>query len=163
MMVTGVAVINGFGIKNAVDWGTITILCTIPSMCTILVMFFMPESPYFLVTKNKDSEALKSLIWLRGNTNEVISELEELKKSWRDQEDNSNFSYGKLFTDGMYLKPFIIVLALMFAQQFSGVNAVFFNLKHIFLTSGSQIDAGLSAFIIAMVQVNITYLSISIA
>ena len=151
-MVLGVAVTNGLGVENAVNWGTITILCTIPSICSILAMFFMPESPLYLVSKSKENEALKALVWLRGTTN-VHLELEDLKKSSREQAENANFSYTKLFTEAVYFKPFIIVIALMFTQQFSGVNAVFFNLKAIFLKAGSQIDAGLSAFIITLVQV----------
>ena len=153
MMVIGIEVINGLGIKNSVHWGTITILCTIPAILTILIIIFMPESPFYLVGKNHEEDALKSLIWLRGSNFDVNSELEDLKKSYKKQRESPTFSYAKLFTEGIYFKPFIIVLALMFNQQFSGVNAVYFNLKPIFLKAGSQIDAGLSAFIISIVRV----------
>ena len=153
MMVTGIAVVNGLGIKNAVNSGTIDILCTIPAILTILVMFFMPESPFYLIRKNQEEEALKSLIWLRGGTADVKSELEDLKKSCEKIRKSPDFSYTRLFTESVYLKPFIIVLALMFTQQFSGITAVFSNLKPIFLKAGSQIDAGLSAFIIGIVRV----------
>ena len=153
MMVTGIAVVNVLGIKNAVNWGTITILCAIPAILTILVMLSMPESPFYLVRKNCEDDALKSLIWLRGSTFDVNSELEDLKKSYKKQRESPAFSYAKLFTEGVYFKPFIVALALFFNLQFSGVNAVYFNLKPIFLKAGSQIDAGLSAFIISMVRV----------
>ena len=153
MMVTGIAVVNVLGIKNAVNWGTITILCAIPAILTILVMLSMPESPFYLVRKNCEDDALKSLIWLRGSNTDVNSELEDLKKSYQKQRESPAFSYAKLFTEGVYFKPFIVALALFFNLQFSGVNAVYFNLKPIFLKAGSQIDAGLSAFIISMVRV----------
>ena len=153
MMVTGIAVVNVLGIKNAVNWGTITILCAIPAILTILVMLSMPESPFYLVRKNCEDDALKSLIWLRGSNVDVNSELEDLKKSYKKQRESPAFSYAKLFTEGVYFKPFIVALALFFNLQFSGVNAVYFNLKPIFLKAGSQIDAGLSAFIISMVRV----------
>ena len=48
----------------------------------------------------------------------------------------------------------------MFTQQFSGINAVMFNLQPIFLKAGSQLDAGISAFIIAMVQVVMTGITV---
>ena len=153
MIVIGIAVINGLGIKNAVHWGTITVLCTIPAILTVLVITFMPESPLYLVRKNREEDALKSLIWLRGSTFDVSSELEDLKKSYKKQRESPTFSYSKLFTEGVYFKPFIVVLALFFNQQFSGLNAVYFNLKPIFLKAGSQIDAGLSAFVISIVRV----------
>ena len=153
MMVTGIAVINGLGIKNAVHWGTITLLCTVPAILTIVVVIFVPESPFYLVINNREDDALKSLIWLRGSTFDVKSELEDLKKSYKKRRESSNFSYAKLFTEGIYFKPFIVVLVLMFNLQFSGINAVYMNLKPILLQAGSQIDAGLSAFIISIVRV----------
>jgi len=159
MMVLGITVASALGIQNAVTWGTITIICTIPPVCTICVMFFMPESPFYLVSKNKEREALESLVWLRGNSNEVNSELEQLKKSLREQQENPNFSYKKLFTEGVYFKPFIIALTLMFAQQFSGISVITQYMKPIFLQAGSKLDAGLSAFIVNLVQVFFTGLA----
>ena len=96
-------------------------------------MFFMPESPYYLITKGKDDEALKSLQWLRDSEN-VNEALEELKRECRDQKSQGNLSYVNLLTDAVYLRPFLIVMALMFFQQFSGINAVLFNLKVRFLS-----------------------------
>ena len=155
MMVMGITVTSALGIKNAVSWSTITILCNIPPLCTIFVMFFMPESPFYLVSKNKEIAALESLIWLRGNTNDVNFELEQLKKSLQEQQENTNFSRKKLFTQGVYFKPFIIALTLMFAQQFSGIAVITQYMKPIFLQAGSTLDAGLSSFIVNLVQVNL--------
>ena len=93
-----------------------------------VAMFFMPESPYYLITKGKDAEALKTLQWLRDSEN-VNDALEELKSECKDQKSLGNLSYVKLLTDAVYLRPFLIVMALMFFQQFSGINAVLFNLK----------------------------------
>ena len=153
MMVTGIAVINGLGIENAVHWGTITLLCTIPAILTILAVIFVPESPFYLVGKDREEDALKSLVRLRGSTFDVNSELKDLKRSYKNQTASSSFSYTKLFTEDIYFKPFIVVLVLMFNQQFSGINAVYMNLKPIFLQAGSQLDAGLSSFIISIVRV----------
>ena len=91
-------------------------------------MFFMPESPYYLVAKGKDAQALKSLQWLRGSEN-AKDVLEEVKREFREQKLIGSVSYVNLLTDSVYLRPFLIVMALMFFQQFSGINAVFFYLK----------------------------------
>ena len=154
MMVMGITVTSALGIQNAVAWGTITILCTIPPIFTILIMSFMPESPLYLVSKNRETDALESLVWLRGNTNDVDSELEKLKKSSREQQQSPDFSYVKLLTEGVYFKPFIISLMLMFSQQFSGIAVITQYMKPIFLQAGSTLDAGLSSFIVNLVQVN---------
>ena len=91
-------------------------------------MYFMPETPYYLITKNKEEEALKSLQWLRGTEN-VKAEIEDLKRAYREQTLLGKVSYSSLLTNFVYFKPFLIMSALMFIQQFSGVNAVMFYLK----------------------------------
>ena len=88
----------------------------------------MPESPYYLITKGKDEEASKALQWLRGTEN-ISDDLEDLKREAREQKDIGSVSYVKLLSDGVYVRPFLIVMALMFFQQFSGINAVLFYLK----------------------------------
>ena len=88
----------------------------------------MPETPYYLITKNKEEEALKSLQWLRGTEN-VKDEIEDLKRAYKEQISLGKVSYSSLLTNYVYLKPFLIMSALMFIQQFSGVNAVMFYLK----------------------------------
>ena len=91
-------------------------------------MFFMPESPYYLVANGKDTQALKCLQWLRGSEN-ANDLLEEVEREFREQKLIGSVSYANLLTDSVYLRPFLIVMALMFFQQFSGINAVFFYLK----------------------------------
>ena len=88
----------------------------------------MPETPYHLITKNKEQEAKKSLQWLRGMEN-VNNELDELKRAYSEQKKVGKVSYLSLITNKVYFKPFLIMNALMFIQQFSGVNAVMFYLK----------------------------------
>lgn len=119
-----------------------------------LAMFFMPESPYYLITKGQEIKAKASLQWLRGTDN-VSQELEDLKRSYRDQQMLGKTGYGDLFSKGVYLRPFLIMIGLMFFQQFAGINAVLFYLKDVFIKAGSDMDAGLSAFLVGVVQVRI--------
>lgn len=43
----------------------------------LIIFLFLPETPYYLLQKNKKAEALKSLLWLRKgrSTEEVEKEL----------------------------------------------------------------------------------------
>lgn len=63
-----------------------------------IAMFFMPESPYFLVTTNRDEEASKSLRWLRGHDYNVERELEELKQTHKEQQATGAISIKELVT-----------------------------------------------------------------
>jgi hypothetical protein len=59
------------------------------------------------------------------------------------------------------MKPFLMALALMLFQQFSGVNAVLFYLQDIFDAAGSELST--SAFIVCLVQVSSSCLSVSLS
>jgi hypothetical protein len=96
-----------------------------------IAMVFMPESPLYLVTKNKDDDALKALIWLRGTEN-VKNELEGLKKSCKDQMSIGSVSYLNIFKNRLYLEPLLIMISIMFLQQFSGTIVILFYLKVVY-------------------------------
>ena len=115
------------------------------------MMFFMPETPYFYVSKGKVIEAEKALQWFRGGV-DVKAELAEIQRAYQDQQKIGSVSFGKLVMDKVYLQPFLMMLALMFFQQFSGINAVNFNLVSIFQDVGSELDEGLQGFIINIAQ-----------
>lgn len=44
-------------------------------------MFFLPESPSWLLTRGKEKQARKILIWLRGSPNEAEREIVEIENS----------------------------------------------------------------------------------
>ncbi|XP_067165329.1 solute carrier family 2, facilitated glucose transporter member 8 isoform X2 [Apteryx mantelli] len=64
MVVTGIlgAYIAGITLK----WRWLAVFCCFPSCIMLLFMFFMPETPRFLLNQNKRSEAIASLQFLRG-------------------------------------------------------------------------------------------------
>ena len=154
MCQVGVTVVFAMDIENIVDWRMITGICIIfpckyvvgfflllsiyvITIWTILglsaiAMFFMPESPYFLVEKGKLDEAKKSLIWLRGPSN-IDEEFNQLKISQDKSKESSNngdaVTYKDLFTKRVYFEPFITMMFVMFFTHFSGNNGVFFFMK----------------------------------
>ena len=129
-----------------------------------IALFFVPDSPRQLVNKGKDDAARKALRWLRGpNYSSVEEELAILQNDKQQQEQLDNrVSFKKLFTSGVYLRPLGITLVIMFNLQFCGINFVLFYLQDIFTKAGSDMDAGLSAFIVTLAQVmfNILYVNL---
>ena len=51
---------------------------------------------------------------------------------------------SRLLFDRGSRSPFLVVLGLMFVQQFSGVNSVVFYAQSIFAAAGSDMDPGIS-------------------
>ena len=52
-----------------------------PSVILAVMMFFMPESPYYLLLKGREEDARKALQWLRGKDYDIDQEMEEMKKT----------------------------------------------------------------------------------
>ena len=106
------------------EWRTMTgILLFIPVLMA-LWMLNMPESPVQLVKKGKDSQAKKSLKFLRGPKCDIDRELEDIQSQVRESEAVDSVNLSSLVLKREYLVPSMISLTLMFLQQFSGITAI---------------------------------------
>ena len=104
----------------------------IPALILLIGMFFMPESPRFLLSKGKDEEALAVLGKTEGNhASEVITAIRaEIVK------DRSNDSSWKDVFRREWRFPLLIAVCIMFIQQFVGINTVIYYSPVIFQMAG---------------------------
>ncbi|XP_077989711.1 solute carrier family 2, facilitated glucose transporter member 8-like isoform X2 [Glandiceps talaboti] len=128
----------------------------IPTLMIIL-MIFMPETPRYLLSKNKRNDALGALTYLRGSYIDVDEECCEIESNLDQQED---MSMSEFLRPSLY-KPLIVSVMLMIFQQFSGINAVMFYTVDIFHSAGFT-DGHLATVIVGAVQVVFTILAASI-
>lgn len=75
---TGVLFQYTFG--SFLSWQVLAGISTCIPILASISMFFMPESPSFLVSKAKNEKALKSLAKLRGSTYNLEKEHTQLKE-----------------------------------------------------------------------------------
>jgi len=143
----------GIGLK----WRLIAAILEIFPLVFVSSMIFVPESPYHLVKKGRKAEALKSLIWLRGNEFDIESELNQLEASVQ-VELASKARPSDLLLPWAY-KPILTALALMSFQQVIGINAALFNSVDIFKSAGSDLDPLVSAVILNAIQLGMTLVS----
>jgi hypothetical protein len=73
--------------------------CSTISVMMSAVMFFMPETPYFLITKGKMEQAEKSMSWLRGKQYDTTKEMGDLQGTYQDQIKTGSVSIKQLLTD----------------------------------------------------------------
>ena len=124
-----------------------------------ILMLFTYETPRWLFSKQKDFDAIRVLKILRGPNAKISKEISQIKAGIREKytirEQLKAFRHRAIFI------PFILVLMLMFFQQFSGINAVIFYASDIFKTAQIPLDVNLvSAISIGVVQVMATLLSV---
>lgn len=110
----------------------------IPAAIFLILLFFVPETPRYLVLQNKDEKALKVLNKIAGTKN-APQILEEIKSTLH--EHNAPWlSYG-------FLIIFVGILLSVF-QQFVGINVVLYYAGNIFRNMGSTTNVSLLLTII---------------
>ena len=125
-----------------------------------VLMLFTSETPRWLLSKHMDKSAIHVLKILRGPNFYITKELEKIKASVR--RTYSVIEQLMEFRHRSIIIPFLLVIMLMFFQQFSGINVAIFYASHVFLEAGlSQREVNLIvAIAIGVVQVFATLVSV---
>ncbi|CAG2184051.1 unnamed protein product, partial [Oppiella nova] len=109
-------------------WNWVAFGGIIPSVLLSLSMFFIPESPNWLMLKfGRCLRVVEALHQLRHPNSDIDQELDELEEQVLSIQSQkaSGFSIRLLTRQDVY-KPLLIGILLCFFQQFSGTNAIQF-------------------------------------
>ncbi|KAG7159798.1 Facilitated trehalose transporter Tret1-like 19 [Homarus americanus] len=156
MVVVGLEYAYVFGAVMT-TWRGMALVCAIPPVIYLFLVFFTKESPTYLLSKGKDKEAKEALQYFRGKHYDVEPEMQLMRKTQEEARQNT-VSLSDL-KKPYILKPLLISCTLMVFQQLSGVNAVLFNLSLIFEEAGSGLPDDVSSIIVGLVQVVVTAIS----
>jgi len=119
-------------------WRLMFLSGAIPAGIFILLLFFVPETPRFLVLNGQEDKALKVLNKIAGEKQANVI-LEEIKGTLH--EANAPWmSYG-------FLVIFVGIMLSVF-QQFVGINVVLYYAGNIFRNMGASTDSSLLQTII---------------
>lgn len=123
----------------------------IPAGIFIILLFFIPETPRYLVLNGQEDKALKVLNKIAGESQAKVI-LEEIKGTLH--EANAPWmSYG-------FLVIFVGIMLSVF-QQFVGINVVLYYAGNIFRNMGASTDSSLLQTIIVGI-VNLTFTVVAI-
>ena len=103
-----------------------------------LLLFTVKDSPQWLLLKHYENAARNALQWFRGPQINIDPEIRDLSKRMADHHELTYMQTFKLFPKRTVWKPLILVLFIMFFQQFTGINAVIFYGSIIFKDANVQ-------------------------
>ncbi|KAK0742654.1 general substrate transporter [Schizothecium vesticola] len=134
LLVTCLA-LGTINIDNDYSWRAITFLQVVPSFVQFCGIWFLPESPRFLINKDRHEEALRTLAeWHAGgdvNNATVQFEFREIKETIRIQKE---IDQGTKFVDFFRTRGnrwrLAIIMSLGVISQYSG-NAIFSNYMNV--------------------------------
>ncbi len=136
---------------DALGWRYMFASEAIPAALFLIFMFMVPETPRYLVSKNRDDKAMKTLTKIYDQTMAKAT-FYEINQSF-DKGKEKLFAYGKLII--------IIGILLSIFQQFVGINVALYYAPRIFESMGAGRDASLFQTII-MGAVNLIFTAIAI-
>lgn len=132
------------------------------SIVTVLffvIIFFIPESPRWLIVKGRDNDAQAILERIRGSKEGALSEYLLTKNSLGETVKSE---WKSLLEPGI-VRAVIIGAAIAVLGQFMGVNAVLYYGPEIFANAGlAAEDSSLSTVLVGLVNMLTTILAVFI-
>ncbi|MBA4603583.1 D-xylose transporter XylE [Thermoactinomyces mirandus] len=127
---------------------------TIPALLFFILLFLVPETPRFLVSRKDDSQAFNILEKINGSREKAKEILSDIQLSLSKQQTTGKlFSYGKVVV--------IVGILLSVFQQFVGINVALYYAPRIFETMGAGQNASMVQTVV-MGIVNVIFTIVAI-
>ncbi|WP_051620934.1 sugar porter family MFS transporter [Paenibacillus sp. UNC451MF] len=110
----------------------------IPGFLFLVLLFFVPESPRWLIKQGRPVEALPILLKIHGEEL-ARQEVLDIKESFKQEKDTT---IRQLFRPGLRI-ALIVGVAIAVLQQVTGINAIMYYAPEIFKQTGAGTNASL--------------------
>lgn len=147
---------NTGGVDN---WRWMIGIQVVPSGILFLLLFFIPESPRWLVEKKKRFLALHVLTRINGKE---LAEADLATIEGSVHEENVAGKFSELFKGKMF-KLLLIGVALAVFQQITGINVIMYYAPSIFESAGFASDSALfQTALMGLVNLSFAIISMSL-
>jgi SP family arabinose:H+ symporter-like MFS transporter len=120
------------------NWRWMLLVMAAPAVLLFFSLFLVPESPRWLVARNRNEEALKVLVKTSGKKL-AEAELNEIQQTLKNQEEST---FSELLAPKIKPLLFIGIILAVF-QQITGINTIMYYAPKIFANIGQSNDSAL--------------------
>ncbi|KAF6202139.1 hypothetical protein GE061_004537 [Apolygus lucorum] len=118
-----VGILISYSLGKALDYQAYnSLLAIIPFICTVL-LFWVPESPHFLIEKHRKDEAKKAMLWLKNGDCKLadieIAEIEQTKSC-----RNETLSIKQIWSDKVTKIALLVGVFTISLQTLSGIHSM---------------------------------------
>jgi SP family xylose:H+ symportor-like MFS transporter len=137
---------------NSIGWRYMFLSGVVPSLVFLLLLFFVPETPRYLMLKGDEAGA-RAVLNKLGTPEQCEKEIGEIRASLGGHHSGKIFSFGVLVV--------VIGIFLSVFQQFVGINVVLYYAPEIFKGMGLSTNASLlQTIIVGAVNLGFTVVAI---
>lgn len=123
---SGVFMSHLFG--TFLHWSHASLLCGAFPLLGCIILYFAPESPAWLASKNEIERCVQSFQWYRGTSPVMKLELEKMIADQTNSKKREVKSKMQTLTDNIkkpeFWKPLCIMIVFFIVTQLSGINVV---------------------------------------
>ncbi|XP_012233749.1 facilitated trehalose transporter Tret1 isoform X2 [Linepithema humile] len=154
---TGVLIEYALG--SVFTWNVCAAISSILPFTALLLMFFFPETPSYLISRNQPEQAREALEKFRGSTYNVKREMDTLVEFSNKNNIKRLTGFQEIaraMLQPSALKPFTLLFLYFLIYQWSGTNVITFYAVEIFKDSGASMNKYLAAVILGIVRLTST-------
>ncbi|KZC05843.1 Facilitated trehalose transporter Tret1, partial [Dufourea novaeangliae] len=144
---------------SVVSWNVCAAISGIIPLAALLLMFFFPETPSYLISRSRPEKAREALQQFRGSTCNINQEMETLI-NFSNKNNIKRLTGFREIVNALLkpnaLKPFALLVLYFLIYQWSGTNVITFYAVEIFNDSGSSMNKYLAAVILGVVRLSST-------
>jgi len=131
-------------------WRDTCILGLLLPFLPFVLVYFLPETPIWLLKRGRYEDASRTMCVLRGQSKEdVNSEVDLLQKTLDEESTEGGGLRIKSLLERTVLIPMSLLVFLFFTQSFSGSNMVSYYTVTIFQIARIPLDENLAAILVA--------------
>ncbi|MCJ1454163.1 hypothetical protein MMC28_004513 [Mycoblastus sanguinarius] len=147
-------------IKSDAAWRVPIGIQMVPTVALFCVMWFLPESPRWLLSQGRNAEALQVLARVHANGDQsdenVLEEYAEIKEKFEWEQRAQKPSYFALLFSKKYARRTYIGIGAQFWQQAVGINSILYYAPFLFQQAGvGSSEASLLSNVIEGVILNV--------
>lgn len=140
-------------------WRWMLGLVAVPGLLFLFGVFFLPDSPRWLMMRGRRDEALQVLTDLRLDHGVARREVAEIEEQLKQKQHGWSLFAG----NGNFRRSVLLGVMLQVMQQFTGMNVVMYYAPRIFKLAGFGQDAQMwGTAIVGVVNVLATFIAIGL-
>jgi SP family arabinose:H+ symporter-like MFS transporter len=125
-------------IDSVNNWRIMLSVMSVPALIFMISLFFVPESPRWLLKKGEEQKARRILEKINGKAH-ADREIELISNASADTTDSG---YKAVFSK-VFRKPLSVGVGLAVFQQITGINVIMYYAPTIFEKTGLNVDSAI--------------------